>query len=221
MQKITREWLRPGCRAAAWLLSILVISAAGMPGNASAAGDIWSVSLSPSVVFILSGSAGSGKDAPRYGDAFETGYGIALEVERAVSPRAGLHGGVGYERHDGKDYQGLSFGDLEIVPVYVGGWYRFPVSPAVGLYLKTDLGAAHLSSVDISSGSLDGRYWKASWAFLFNAGAGLEYHGRGPWSAALQMDFRYLGEPDSALGAPSDAGPSWTMPLRFALKYSF
>jgi hypothetical protein len=212
---------RFGYRVAMWLLPVLVISVVGLLGPASAEEGRWSVSLSPSVVPFLSGDAGSGEGAPRYSDAFDTGYGITLEVERSLSPQAGIHGGIGFERHSGKNYQGVSFGDLEIVPVYVGGRYRVPISPAVGLYFSTDLGTAHLSSVDITSEGLGGRYWNASWVLLFDAGAGLEYHGGGPWSVALQTDFRYLGKPEFALGTPSDADSSWTLPIRLGVRYSF
>jgi hypothetical protein len=212
---------RLGYRVAMWLLPVLLISVVCLPGRASAEDGRWSVSLSPSVVPFLSGDAGSGEGAPKYSDAFDTGYGITLEVERSLSPQATIHGGIGFERHSGKNYQGVSFGDLEIVPVYVGGGYRVSISPAVGLYFNTDLGTAHLSSVDINSEGLGGRYWDASWVLLFDAGAGLEYHGSGHWSVALQTDFRYLGKPESALGKPSDAGSSWTLPVRFAARYSF
>lgn len=213
-------WLRR-YRAAAWLLLVLFISVVCLLGTASAEEGQWSVSLAPSVVPFLSGKAGSGDGAPKYRDAFDTGYGITLEVERSLSPRVGIHGGIGFERHSGKNHLGVSFGDLEIVPVYVGGKYRFPVSPTVGLYLNTNVGTAHLSSVDISLDGLGGRYWNASWVFLFDAGAGLEYHTSGPWSFSLQTDFRYLGKPDSALGAASAAGSSWTLPVRLTVRYSF
>jgi hypothetical protein len=218
-----RKNRRFGYRAAAWLLPVLLMSVVFLTGSASAEEGKWSVSLAPSVVPFLSGDAGSGLGAPKYSDAFDTGYGITLEVQRSLSPRAGIHGGIGFEKHSGKDYQGVSFGDLDIVPLYVGGRCGFPLTPKVALYLNTDLGAAHFSSVDISSegGFLSGRYWNGSWVFLFNAGAGLEYHTAGPWSASLQTDFRYLGKPESALGTASDAGSSWTLPIRFAVRYSF
>ncbi|MEJ2683107.1 MAG: outer membrane beta-barrel protein [Candidatus Sulfobium sp.] len=212
---------RFGYRAAAWLLAVLFFSVVSLLGTASAEEGKWSVSLAPSVVPFLSGDAGSGKGAPKYSDAFDTGYGITLEVEKALSPQAGIHGGIGFEHHSGKDYKGVSFDDLDMVPVYVGGTYRFPVGRAVGLYLNADVGAMHFSSVDISSDGLSGRYWNASWVFLFDAGAGLEYRTGSPWSASLETDFRYLGKPDSILGTASDAGSSWTLPIRFAVRYSF
>lgn len=213
---------RFGCPAAGWHLSVFCILIVGLVGSASANVGKWSVRFAPSVVPFLSGDAGSGLFPPKYSDAFDTGYGIALEAERPLSPRADIHGGIGFERHNGKDYQGVSFGDLDIVPVYIGGRCRFPVGPKVGLYLNADLGAAHLSSVDVSSGgSLSGRYWNASWVLLFDAGAGLEYRASARWSASLQTDFRYLGKPESALGHASDAGASWAMPIRFVVRYSF
>lgn len=217
-----REYRRFGYLAAGWLLPVLLMSIVFLAGTASADGGKWSVSLAPSVVPFLSGEAGGGLFPPKYSDAFDTGYGITLEVERSLSPRAGIHGGIGFEKHSGKNYEGVSFGDLDIVPVYVGGRCGFPLGPKVGLYLNTDIGAAHLSSVDINSGGfLSGRYWNGSWVFLFDAGAGLEYHTSGPWSASLQTDFRYLGKPESALGTASDARSSWTLPIRFAVRYSF
>lgn len=210
-----RSWV------AVWPLAVLFISIFCLAGGASAGEGKWSISLSPVVTPFLSGRAGSGADAPKYSDAFDTGYGIALEVERQLSAQMAIRGGIGIERYSGNSFQGFSFGDLDIVPIYVGGKYRFSVNPAVMLYLGADLGAAHLSSVDISSGNLSSRYWASSWVFLFDAGMGVEYNSRGPWSASLQTDLRYLGKPDSALGKPSDAGSSWSLPIRFVVRYSF
>jgi hypothetical protein len=83
-----------------------------------------------------------------------------------------------------------------------------------------DIGAAYLSSIDVSYQGLKGKYWDSSWVFLFDAGAGVEYRWN-RWGASLDVKVRYLDEPDPALGDPSDADSSWTVPVVFGINYHF
>jgi hypothetical protein len=55
---------------------------------------------------------------------------------------------------------------------------------------------------------------------LFQTGGGLEYR-QGEWGGSIDVKLRYLGEPDSALGDPSEADPSWTIPIVFGINYYF
>jgi hypothetical protein len=86
--------------------------------------------------------------------------------------------------------------------------------------VKVDIGGAHLSPVDISFEGLEGRYWDSSWVFLVEAGGGLEYR-FGRWGIGLEVLPRYLGKPDSALGYPSKAERSWTIPVKLGLGFYF
>jgi hypothetical protein len=132
-----------------------------------------------------------------------------------------LLAGIGYENYSGGSHQGISFDDLEVVPVYLGS--KFHITPDAyrwDSYLRMDIGAAHLSSVDVSYHGLKGKYWDSSWVFLFDAGAGIEYRWN-KWGASLEIKLRYMGKPDSAMGSPSNADRSWTVPVVFGINYYF
>jgi len=170
---------------------------------------------------FISGEAGTGEGAPDYSDAFDAGWGGGGEFAWRFCRWFSGVAGIGYEVYDGKTYQGISFDDLEIVPVYVGGkFHLIPSAAPWDLYLRLDAGAASLSAVDVSYGSLTGRYWDSSWVFLFDAGVGTEYRW-GAWGVSLDLKARYLGSPDSSLGKPSEADASWTFPVVLGLNYHF
>jgi hypothetical protein len=170
---------------------------------------------------LISGEAGSGPGAPGYNDAFHAGLGIGAEISWRITPRLSLLTGIGYEDYRGDSHQGISFANLEIVPVYLGA--KFHITPDAhrwNPYLRMDIGAAHLSSVDVSYQWLKGKYWDSSWAFLFDAGAGIEYRWK-DWGASLEIKLRYTGKPVPALGLPSNAEPFWTVPVAFGITYYF
>ena len=170
---------------------------------------------------FISGGAGSGSGAPGYDDAFHAGLGIGAEVSWRFTPRLSLLTGIGYENHSGDSHQGISFDNLKIVPVYLGG--KFHITPDAHRwdpYLRMDMGAAHLSSVGVSYQRLKGKYWDSSWVFLFDAGAGIEYRWK-DWGASLEIKLRYMGKPASAMGSPSNADPSWTVPVVLGINYYF
>ena len=170
---------------------------------------------------FISGEAGSGSGAPDYDDAFDCGIGGGVEISWRFSNRFSFLSGIGYENYDGSSHQGISFDDLEIVPVYAGGKFHIiPGDTRWDPYLRMDIGAAYLSSVDVSYHSLKGEYWDSSWVFLFDAGAGVEYRWN-RWGASLDVKLRFLDEPDSALGDPSEADSSWTVPVVFGINYYF
>ena len=170
---------------------------------------------------FISGEAGSGSGAPDYNDVFKTGIGGGIELSWRFSNRFSLLGGIGYEHYNGKTYQDISFNDLKVIPLYFGGKFHIlPKDSRWNPYVKMDVGGAHLSSVDISFEGFKGRYWDSSWVFLFDIGGGVEYRFK-KWGIGLEVLPRYLGNPDSALGRPSDAKSSWTIPIRLGVSYHF
>ncbi len=170
---------------------------------------------------FIHGEAGSGPGAPDYRDAFRTGIGGGMELSWRFSNRFSLLGGIGYENYDGKTHEDISFDALKVIPLYVGGKFHILSKDSRwNPYVKMDIGGAHLSSVDISFMTLEGRYWDSSWVFLFEVGGGLEYRFK-QWGIGLEVLPRYLGKPDSALGPPSDAKSSWTIPVRLGVSYHF
>ena len=170
---------------------------------------------------FISGEAGRGEGAPNYGDAFKTGFGGGGEFSWRFCRWFSGVGGLGYEVFRGDTNQDISFDDLEVVPIYAGGkFHLIPSAAPWDLYLRLDMGAAHLSSVDVTYEGISGRYWDSSWVFLFDVGVGAEYRW-GPWGVSLDLKARYLGSPDSALGEPSEADSFWTLPVVLGLNYHF
>jgi hypothetical protein len=209
-------------REAYSLVVALAVLLSASPASPSFAEDgrfgirLWGAALP-----FTSGTAGSGADAPGYDHAFSTGLGVGAEVSWRLAPWLSLLSGIGYERYPGDRPQGISFDDLTVVPVYFGGKFHIaPDSRRWNPYLRVDLGAARMSSVDVSYMGFEGRYWHSSWTFLFDAGVGLEYRWRA-WGASLEVKARYMGKPDAAMGWPSSADPSWTVPVVFGIGYYF
>ena len=199
-----------------FVLTFILLPSSGFAKDGDFSFHAWG-QISP----FVSGEAGSGSGAPDYKDAFDPGIGGGIELSWRFSNRFSLLGGIGYENYDGKTHQGISFDDFEVIPLYLGGKFHFlPKDSRWNPYLKVDLGGAHLTLVDISFMTLKGRYWNSSWVFLFDVGGGLEYRFK-KWGIGLEVLPRYLGKPDSALGWPSDAKGSWTIPIRLGVSYHF
>ena len=170
---------------------------------------------------FISGEAGSGSGAPDYHDVLDTGIGGGIEFSWRFCNRFSLLGGMGYENYNGKKHEDISFDDLKVIPLYFGGKFHIlPKDSRWNPYLKVDIGGAHFPSVSISFMTLEGRYWDSSWVFLFEVGGGLEYRFK-KWGIGLEVLPRYLGKSDSALGKPSDAKGSWTIPIRLGVSYHF
>ena len=137
------------------LTAFFLLISLTLPLSAFAEGSNLSIRLWGQVSPIISGDAGNNSGSPNYDDAFKTGVGGGVELSWRFCRWFSCVGGTGYEVYDGDNYQGLSFSDLEIVPVYVGGkFHLIPDNSPWDFYLRMDLGAVHLSSVDISFMSL-------------------------------------------------------------------
>ena len=137
-----------------------------LPGAGFAQQGKSSVRLWGEVSPFFSGAAGTGLGAPDYTDAFDTGWGGGGEFSWRFCRWFSGVAGIGYEVYGGSSYEGFSFDDLEVVPVYAGGKFHLIPSPGPwDLYMRLDLGTAYLSSVDIRYGSLEGKYWDSSWVF--------------------------------------------------------
>ena len=170
---------------------------------------------------FISGDAGSGEDAPGYDDTFDSGWGGGMEAAYRPSRYFSCLIGAGYEHYSGDDYHGISFDSWDIFPIYLGGKVHLnPKESKWNPYLRMDVGAAHLSSVDVSYRSFKEEYWDSSWVFLFDIGPGLEYR-FDPFGVFLEIRARYLDNPDSAMGHPSGANSSWTLPINFGFSYYF
>lgn len=144
-----------------------------------------------------------------------------FELARRVTDRIAIAGGVGYQTHDGKTVEGFAFGDLDVTPVWVGGTYRLLDASRWRVEALAQLGGARLSAVDVSFEDMSVRYWESSWVSLWGVGAGVSFHGDGPWSASLRAAYRSTGKPDAAFGEPSEAGSAGTLPLSLTVRYTF
>lgn len=183
----------------------------------------FSISLAGQYIPFISGDAGSGSGAPEYDDAFDDGLGIAIEAAYRLNPKFSLLGGISYERYSGEKHQEISFDDLDVMTLYVGGKYYF-VSNKCGWnpYLRADIGASKFSSVDISYMGSGSDYWDSSWELMCDAGAGVEYRFNNI-GVFFEVKARYTDEPStaSALKEYSDADSSWTLPVVFGVEYHF
>jgi hypothetical protein len=192
-----------------------------LPLSVSAKDNDMSLRFWGQVSPFISGKAGSGLGAPDYDDAFNAGFGTGGELSWRLSGRVSCLAGIGYEIYDGGEHEGITFDDLEVLPVYAGAKvHLIRDTNRWDPYLRMDIGAAHLSSVDVSYEDLKGRYWDSSWVFLFDFGGGAEYRW-GQWGASLDLKLRYIGEPDSALGDPSNAHSSLSAPVVLGINYHF
>lgn len=204
------------------VISAILTLAAGLPAQsfAESTGD-GSLRIVGQISPFLSGAAGSGPDAPDYNDLFDAGFGGAVEYHRRLSERFSMIAGVGYESFSGETYQGIGFDDLERTSVYGGAKIHFANEQSdIQPYARLDIGAARISSVDVSYQELSGKYWDSSWSLLADAGAGVEKR-FGDWSAYGEILIRYVDKPDSALGSVSDADGAWTLPIRIGVGYHF
>ena len=201
---------------------LMLLTGAVLASHAHADGEAdASIRLAGQISPFISGSAGSGVGAPDYSDAFSTGIGAALEYHRRMSDRFSVVAGISYDSFDGGTHQGISFGDLSRTSLYGGAKIHFNGDPSgIQPYARMDLGAARLSSVDVSYGAASGAYWDSSWELMADAGVGVENR-FDQWSVFGEVLFRYAGKPDSALGPASEADSSWTVPIRIGIGYHF
>lgn len=189
--------------------------------GAMAADQQFSLRIGAVAAPFIDGDAGSEDDPPEYSDAFEDGLGVSLEVAYRYSERLSLLGGAGYEEYSGDDYKGVSFDDLEVVPVYVGAKFHFcSVASRWDPYLRIAAGAAKVASVDVSFEGFSEQYWKGDWVGLFDFGGGVEYR-FDSLSLFAEVRARYLDDPDSAFEPFSDADSSWSVPLSVGVALRF
>ncbi|MBF0477323.1 MAG: outer membrane beta-barrel protein, partial [Deltaproteobacteria bacterium] len=112
-----------------------------------------------------------------YKDAFGVGWGVGVEGGYRFAEFFSVQAGIGYEKYVGSTFEGRTFDDLNIIPVYAGGKFhiltnKFLLDP----YIRIDLGAARINSVESTYNGLKYKNWNDSWTFLLDAGAGLEVH---------------------------------------------
>ncbi len=183
----------------------------------------FSLSLAGQYIPFISGDAGKGDGAPGYDDAFDSGLAVALEAAYRLNPYIAVLGGVDYEQFSGDSHQGISFDDLDIMTIYVGGKFYFVVNnQGWNSYVRADVGAAHFSSVDISYSGFDGDYWDSSWEVMADAGLGLEYTFSN-MGVFLEAKARYLNSPSAAseMKEFSDADSSWSFPIMLGVSFHF
>ncbi|MBF0550204.1 MAG: outer membrane beta-barrel protein [Deltaproteobacteria bacterium] len=201
-----------------WLVSALIMLS---PSILVAEDNCFYLGVTGQITPFLSGDVGTGIDAPSYKDAFGTGWGVGLEGGYRFTEYFSAQVGVGYERFSGSTAQGICFDSLNVIPIYAGGKYHVLTTNCTwDPYLRFDLGAAHFGPVDTSFMGSRGNYWDPSWAFLADAGAGIEYH-MAPFGIFAEVKARYLGSPSSAMSPLSDADSSWTLPVNLGLRYYF
>ncbi len=183
----------------------------------------FSVSVAGQFTSFMSGDAGDQDGAPKYKDAFDIGTGIAVEGNYRLNDKISIIGGIGYEHFSGDEFQGISFKNLEIIPIYLGAkYYLTPKNAGWNPYLRGDIGMAKFGSVDISYLGTNSEYWDGSWELLFDAGAGVEYLFNS-MAIFAEIKARYLDEPSSspAMAEFSDSDSSWSLPITVGITFYF
>lgn len=200
-----------------FFLSVFVL----FPFVSSAREDGFALKAYGRVSPFLSGDAGSGAGAPPWHGAFDSGLGGGLELSYPLARGFRILAGAACEHYRGSMHEGISFDDLTVIPLYLGGKYAFrPGKEGWNPYLKAELGMARLSSRSVSYEGMKGAYWSDAWVFLVAAGGGLEYRS-GPWGASVEIVPRRMGKPDPAMGFPSEADGPRIIPVSLGLTYYF
>lgn len=179
----------------------------------------FSIGLSAGVHPFISGKAGTGAGAPDYGDLFKIGYGFSLELEQRINDEVSLLASAGYQEHSGETYKGMAFGDLEIIPFYIGCKFHISTGSLLKASVGTRIGAAYLSSVDVSWNSFKENYWDSSWVPTGDIGFVLERQINN-WNFSAGVSVRYTGAPDNNL-TTAEAEGFWTIPIQVNIRFYF
>ncbi len=205
--------------SAAAVIAAVFIAAASAQAQ-SGSGD-FSVGVFGSYAPFFDGEAGYGGGAPDYSDAFEDGFGGGVEAGYRFHEKFSVLAGIGFERYSGEKYEGISFDDLDIVPVYVGAKLHFRSREAtIDPYARLDAGLAYFSSVDVSYLGISEKYWESSWEPLFDVGLGLEYR-LGRLGFFAEVRARYMARPEKSLGDYSRGESSWSAPVHAGVSWRF
>jgi hypothetical protein len=205
------------------VLGLIFVFMMMFSGRVFAEPGAFSLSLAGQYIPFVTGDAGKGDGAPDYDDAFDGGLAVAVEAAYRLNPYIAVLGGIDYEQFSGDSHQGISFDDLDIVTVYVGGKIYFVVNQqGWNSYVRADVGAAHFSSVDISYAGFDGDYWDSSWEVMADAGLGLEYTFSN-LGVFFEIKARYMNSPSAAseMKEFSRAESSWSLPIMLGVNFHF
>jgi hypothetical protein len=174
----------------------------------------------------LTGKAGSGTNPPGYKDVFRPGLGGGFEIGFSVLPNHQAIIGIEDKTWDGKDFEEVMFSGRKSTVVYAS-WKMNILSnrdSSKKPYLRVDIGAASLSTVEITYYTIRNNYWDSSWVPMIRAGVGIELI-LIDWTAYsngifLDVKFQYLGKPPSLMSPYSDAGGSWSIPVSIGLSFN-
>lgn len=217
-----RKSLVSSVQLAAAAAAVLFLFAA--PAAFAAGGGI---SLSAAVVPLGKGDAGSGFGSPEYDDAFDTGWAARIEPYFDFTPLIRGQFGVAYNRWGGKTFNSLGtpvvFDDLKMMAYYVGVKVRFLPNSRVRPFAVADIGAAHLSSVDVSVGGGPREpYWGSTTALFLDIGGGVEFQASPRASLFLDIRGQATGEPDSrSTTLNSDADGVGSLSISAGMNLSF
>ena len=202
---------------------------------ASAAGP-WGLSVSGAGIPFVSGDAGEGPNAPKYDDAFDTGWGARVELYYDFTPSLrGQFGGT-YQSWGGKDFENfIAFDDLTMWAIYVGGKYRFLPGSTFRPYLVGDVGYANIDAVDVSTlqAITDGAgnvlvpagtaipYWDDTGTYFADLGVGVEFMVTPNLGIYLDVRAQIVGPPDELLTPTAEADPGISVPISLGLNFNF
>lgn len=215
---------------AAIVFGLAAVALIALPG--SAAGP-YGLSVSGAGIPFVSGDAGEGVGAPKYKDAFDTGWGARLEgyYDFTSSLRGQL--GFTYQSWGGSDFQGVQFDDLKMWAIYAGGKYRFLPGTPFRPYLVADVGYANLDSVDVTlqaplvvgnivfPAGTAVSYWDKTGTYFADLGLGFEYMLTPNLGIYLDARAQIFGPADKGIIPTAEADPGISVPISLGLNYNF
>jgi opacity protein-like surface antigen len=204
---------------AALFLAALPVAAAGTGG----------ISVSSAAVPMGAGDAGNGAgwvgyDPPAYNDAYEAGVAVRVEPYYDFTPLVRGQFGGAYNVWGGKTFRGVTFGDLKITTYYVGVKIRFLPNSNIRPYVVADLGAAHISGVDVVGPGVPGgraQYWGSTTTGFLDIGGGVEFKVAPKVSLFLDIRAQGTGKPDSKYPPGSDADGVGSLPISAGINIAF
>ena len=165
-------------------------------------------------------------DAPKYKDAFDTGWGGRIEAFYDFSPTLRGQFGFTYQNWGGAEIPsfGVRFDDLKMWALYIGGKYRFLPGSKFRPYLVADVGYASLDSVDVKTLTppiASVHYWDKTGTYLVDAGLGAEFMVTPNVGIFLDVRGQIFGEPDEILTPTAKADPGISVPISVGVNINF
>ncbi len=212
-------------RRRGWMFLAMAAMFLSLAANSAfAAGGPAGISLSTGFTPIGGGDAGSGFGAPRYDDAYDTGWTGRIEPFYDFHPMVRGQIGIAYNKWGGRTFDTVRFEDLKVTTYYVGVRVRFLPSSRIRPYAVADIGAARISGVSVTGlhgPGVQSQYWDSTTTGFMDIGGGVEFIVAPNISFFLDLRAQGTGEPNSADPPFSDADGIGSVPFSAGVNFTF